>query len=158
MFGYFGAWRKYSTLLESTKRLAMTLRPVKETDNILTHLPSLIHRIGGVSVKEAKQLVIEQGAVLKRIRRSRNWQLIADLTQLDKILEELKAKHPDKMRYIIEKLEQTRLECGPPPESKQDKLQRLITENPNTTLAELMVATDCTVSEAREARFNVDPF
>ncbi|WED25272.1 ribosome recycling factor family protein [Vibrio sp. DW001] len=136
----------------------MTLRPVKENDNILTPLPSLIHRIGGVSVKVAKQLVIEQGGVLKRIRRSRNWQLIADLTQLEKILEELKAKHPDKMRYIIEKLEKKRLECGPPPESKQDKLHRLITENPNATLAELMVATDCTVSEARGARFNIDPF
>lgn len=136
----------------------MTLRPVKDIETIPTHLPSLIHRIGGASVKEAKQLVMEQGAVLKRVRRSRNWQLLADLAQLERILKELKAQYPDKMRYVIEKLEQKLIECGPPPESKQTKLHRLITENPNTTLAELMASTDCTISEAREARFIIDPF
>lgn len=134
----------------------MTNEPVNKNKFIHIQLPSLIHRIGGDSVKEAKLLVAEKGGELKRIRRSRNWQLITDLTQLPIIIDKLKSTHPEKMRYLIEKLEQKWSECGPVPESPQCKLRRLITENPNITLAELMIETDCSISEVREARFNVE--
>lgn len=129
---------------------------MNKSEQIHTHLPSLIHRIGGDSVREAKLLIAARGGELKRIRRSRNWQLISELTQLPIIINQLKSEHPDKMRYLIDKLEIKWSECGPPPETPQSKIRRLIAENPSITLAELMSETGCSISEARKIRFSIE--
>ncbi|MCJ8304383.1 ribosome recycling factor family protein, partial [Shewanella sp.] len=41
-------------------------------------------------------------------------------------------------------------------EPLETKLARMITDNPNITLAELIQITDCTTAEARTARFYAD--
>jgi hypothetical protein len=96
------------------------------------------------------------GGVLRRVRRSRNWQLIANQESLFEIKQTMESKHPDSMRYIVLKLDDKLREIGPPPKSLEEQLEQLIVDNPNITLAELMQNTDCSIAEARTARFLAD--
>ena len=41
-------------------------------------------------------------------------------------------------------------------EPLEAKLIRLVVENPNVTLAELMAETNCTIAQARTARFDAE--
>ena len=43
--------------------------------NLSIPLPSLIHRIGSDHAKRAKAIAAEKKCEMKRIRRSRNWQI-----------------------------------------------------------------------------------
>ena len=59
-------------------------------------------------------------------------------------------------RYLIQKLESALLQHADKLEPLDAKLIRLITDNPAITLGELMQLTQCTVTEARLARFQAD--
>lgn len=59
-------------------------------------------------------------------------------------------------RYLIQKLESALLQYADKLEPLDAKLIRLITDNPAITLGELMQLTQCTVTEARLARFQAD--
>ncbi|WP_153448940.1 ribosome recycling factor family protein [Vibrio algicola] len=127
-------------------------------------LPSLIHRIGGVRVKQAKTIALKLGCELKRIRRSRNWQLQGEVEPLSELIETLTATEPDTMSYLIKKITDginTALiseEDSQPPPSMADKLAALIQSNPDITLNELMAITDCTMAQARSVRFEMQDF
>jgi hypothetical protein len=123
---------------------------------IITPLPSLIRRIGGDNAKQAKQLALESGCQLKRIRRSRNWQLIGSEQAVIALLNSLKAQQDEAMRYLIGKLDTQLKSRQELLEPKQDRLLRLVMTRPNITLTELVEITDCTLAEARLARFNAD--
>ncbi len=112
---------------------------MKET-KITISLPSLIHRIGGDHAKRAKTLAAEKQCDLKRIRRSRNWQI----------------SEAEVMRFAINKIEQALLAHQDKLEPLDVKLIRLVRQNPNITLAELMAETNCTLVQARTARFDAE--
>ncbi|MEF1339629.1 ribosome recycling factor family protein, partial [Vibrio rotiferianus] len=59
---------------------------MKDT-TITIPLPSLIHRIGGDNAKRAKAIAVEKKCELKRIRRSRNWQITGEALDLKAFLD-----------------------------------------------------------------------
>lgn len=131
-----------------------------KTGDITIALPSLIHRIGRESVKQAQDLATKCHCELKRIRRSRNWGITGEALQVQSFNQQLKTMQlsvaSSEFAYLIKKLDAGLLKHADKLESLEDKLARLIRHEPNITLAELTHLTDCTMAEARTARFNVD--
>lgn len=125
---------------------------------ITIQLPSLIHRIGGENTKIAKQLAIDSGCEIKRIRRSRHWQAIGEQASLEKLMARLMAFDAEAMRFVTGKLESGLAIPLEKVETIEDVLKRLVTQDPNMTLAELMQKTNCSIAQARFARFSIDAF
>lgn len=125
-------------------------------DDITIPLPALIHRIGGEKVKQAKDIAAQCHCELRRVRRSRNWVLLGEAIQVQSFAERLKAQKHDGFRYLIQKIATGLLEHGDKLVPLAAKLARLIEANPNITLAELMHISQCTLVEARLARFHGD--
>ncbi|MEZ9133836.1 ribosome recycling factor [Vibrio breoganii] len=125
--------------------------------NITVALPSLIHRVGGETVQSVKQLALKHECELKRVRRSRHWQVSGDAINIQALCSEL-SQQPDSVLFFIKKLNLALQLHQDKLESPADRLKRLLTENPNMTLSELMEMTHCSVAEARRARFEVDEF
>jgi len=132
---------------------------------IIISLPSLIHRIGREAVKQAQDVAKQYHCELKRVRRSRNWGLSGEATKIQSFAEQLKQrqlkaaqlqKEGAEFRYLIQKVETALLDHTDKLEPLEVKLARLINDNPNITLSELIHTTDCTTAEARAARFHVD--
>lgn len=121
-------------------------------------LPSLIHRIGGESCKHAKATAAQHQCELKRIRRSRNWQITGASADLTTLLTALQAEQNQAFEYLINKLKSGLLALNDKPESKAEQLASLIKQQPDITLNELMAATNCTMAEARVARFYSQDF
>lgn len=71
------------------------------------------------------------------------------------LAKQLKAKN-GQFGYLIKKLETALLQHADKLEPLDAKLIRLITDNPAITLGELMQLTQCTITEARLARFQAD--
>ena len=125
-------------------------------DKITISLPSLIHRIGREEVKQAKEMALQHDCDLKRVRRSRNWGVSGEAIKIQQLSVTLKIENGDKFRYLIQKITTALLDHSDKLEPLDAKLVRLITDNPNITLAELIHITDCTMTEARTARFDAD--
>jgi len=127
---------------------------------ITISLPSLIHRIGREAVNRAKDIALQYQCELKRVRRSRNWGISGEAIDIQLFMRQLKAAQiqgeGDEFRYLIQKLETALLDHTDKLEPLEVKLARLINDNPNITLSELIHTTDCTTAEARTARFNAD--
>ncbi|MCL1060226.1 ribosome recycling factor family protein [Shewanella gelidimarina] len=133
---------------------------------ITISLPSLIHRIGRDAVNRAKVVASQYRCELKRVRRSRNWGLSGEAINIQSFAGQLKAESLTALelktidergfRYLVQKIETALLDHADKLEPLTVKLIRLINENPNITLAELIHVTDCTMSEARTARFDAD--
>ncbi|MGF1722490.1 ribosome recycling factor family protein [Vibrio kyushuensis] len=119
-------------------------------------LPSLIHRIGGENVKYAKSIALKFDCELKRIRRSRNWSVTGLPSSLERLCQMLKNNDSESFLYLTKKVEETLPNLIVVEETLEAKLLRLITESPNVTLAELMQQTNCSISQARRARFSAD--
>ncbi|MFA0698159.1 ribosome recycling factor family protein, partial [Vibrio sp. 10N.222.49.C9] len=66
-------------------------------------LPSLIHRVGGETVQSVKQLALKHECELKRVRRSRHWQVSGDAINIQALCSEL-SQQPDSVLFIIKKL------------------------------------------------------
>lgn len=128
------------------------------TGMICIQLPSLVHRIGGEQVKQAKAMALELRCELKRIRRSRHWQLEGQSGSVMDLLIILRQSHAEPMAFLIKKIDESLIATQTKPESKVAILERLISNNPDITLTDLMLQTDCTMAEARHARFTSDSF
>ncbi|PFG57779.1 ribosome recycling factor [Vibrio sp. ES.051] len=124
--------------------------------NITVSLPSLIHRIGGENAKRIKVMVEDCGCEVKRVRRSRHWQVSGEALNLKALLEQLKAGQCEELRFVMNKLENGLSAHQDKLESLEDKLIRLVGQNPNITLAELMAETNCPIAQARTARFEAE--
>ena len=125
-------------------------------EDILISLPSLIHRIGREEVKQAKDIALQYHCELKRVRRSRNWAVSGEAIKVQLYSAGLKTENGGGFRYLIQKIETALLDHTDNLEPLETKLSRMITFNPNITLAELIHITDCTTAEARTARFHAD--
>lgn len=100
------------------------------------------------------------------MRRSRNWGLSGEAINIQSFARQLKAESlqalelksidEGEFRYLVQKIETALLDHADKLEPLTVKLIRLINQNPNITLAELIHVTDCTMSEARTARFDAD--
>jgi hypothetical protein len=126
------------------------------SNKLTISLPSLIHRIGGEHAKTAKTVAKEMGCELKRVRRSRNWMVTGDALDLKKFLDHIKAEEPEALNFVINKMEAGLAAHQDKLEPLAAKLVRLVLQNPNVTLAELMAETNCTIAQARSARFEAE--
>ncbi|WP_088210161.1 ribosome recycling factor family protein [Shewanella sp. Shew256] len=126
-------------------------------DDISIPLPSLIHRIGREAVKRAQAIAVQKGCELKRIRRSRNWSITGQAIAIQSCCAELKAQSDiTEFAFMIKKIDSGLLQHADKLEPLSAKLVRLINQNPAITLGELMQQTQCTMSEARLARFEAE--
>lgn len=126
-------------------------------DDISIPLPSLIHRIGRESVKRAQAIAVQKGCELKRVRRSRNWSITGQAIAIHSCCAELKAQSDTAaFAFLIKKIDSGLLQHADKLEPLSAKLVRLINQNPAITLGELMQQTQCTMSEARLARFEAE--
>ncbi|WP_342608869.1 ribosome recycling factor family protein [Vibrio tritonius] len=119
-------------------------------------LPSLIHRIGGDKARELKTVASEYQCELKRIRRSRNWQLTGSPEQLAKVQAWCQHHDNDAFAFVLKKLVPTLNQHQHWLEPLSERLCKVLRANPQMTLAELMSLTDCSLVEAREARAAVE--
>ncbi|WP_394388895.1 ribosome recycling factor family protein [Shewanella woodyi] len=125
-------------------------------EKISLSLPSLIHRIGREAVKNAQAIALQSNCELKRVRRSRNWEVIGEAIKLQSFSTELKKQEDGLFGFLIKKIDKGLLSHSEKLEPLETKLARLIAANSNITLAELIHITDCTLAEARAARLNSD--
>ncbi|GIU24492.1 ribosome recycling factor family protein [Shewanella sp. MBTL60-007] len=127
---------------------------------IAISLPSLIHRIGREVVKQAQLFAKQYNCELKRVRRSRNWGLTGEAVQIQALSQHLKTQQlsagTTEFAYLIRKVDTALLSHADKLEPLAAKLVRLIEQDPNITLAELIHLTDCTQAEARTARFEAE--
>ncbi|MCL9782435.1 ribosome recycling factor family protein [Vibrio sp. S4M6] len=119
-------------------------------------LPSLIHRLGGPQVKQAKLMAQQHQCELKRIRRSRNWSLTGHADNLLMFADALRKDDEQAFAHLLNKIENHDAIATFQNDHIQSKLERLISQNPAITLAELMEQTQCSLAEARSARFRLD--
>ncbi|MDV6252302.1 ribosome recycling factor family protein [Vibrio sp. EA2] len=127
-----------------------------DSNQLTISLPSLIHRIGGDQAKRAKMIAMEKKCELKRVRRSRNWVVTGEALDLNCFLEQIKSEEPEALRFVIKKMEVGLAAHQDKLEPLEAKLIRLVVDNPNVTLAELMAETNCTIAQARTARFDAE--
>ena len=126
------------------------------TEDITIQLPSLIHRIGGEKAKQAREIALLYQCDVKRVRRSRNWAITGEAISIQSFIERLKTDNDSGFGYLIQKIATALLGHADKLEPLDIKLRRLIRENPNLTLGELIQLTQCTLAEVRVARFHVD--
>ncbi|EHH3078165.1 ribosome recycling factor [Vibrio vulnificus] len=123
---------------------------------VVIALPSLIHRIGGEVTKHLKSVAADHGCELKRVRRSRHWQISGEALALQAFYDQVRRLEGDSASYLVKKMQLALASHSEKLEPLEDKLQRLVMENPAITLAELMSQTHCSLSQARSARFSAE--
>ncbi|EGQ8077094.1 ribosome recycling factor family protein [Vibrio vulnificus] len=123
---------------------------------VVIALPSLIHRIGGEVTKHLKSVAADHGCELKRVRRSRHWQISGEALALQAFYDQVRRLEEDSASYLVKKMQLALASHSEKLEPLEDKLQRLVMENPAITLAELMSQTHCSLSQARSARFSAE--
>ncbi|EHI9299723.1 ribosome recycling factor family protein [Vibrio vulnificus] len=123
---------------------------------VVIALPSLIHRIGGELTKHLKSVAADHGCELKRVRRSRHWQISGEALALQAFYDQVRRLEGDSASYLVKKMQLALASHSEKLEPLEDKLQRLVMENPAITLAELMSQTHCSLSQARSARFSAE--
>ncbi|EJE8733663.1 ribosome recycling factor family protein [Vibrio vulnificus] len=123
---------------------------------VVIALPSLIHRIGGEVTKHLKSVAADHGCELKRVRRSRHWQISGEALALQAFNDQVRRLEEDSASYLVKKMQLALASHSEKLEPLEDKLQRLVMENPAITLAELMSQTHCSLSQARSARFSAE--
>ncbi|AIL73153.1 ribosome recycling factor [Vibrio vulnificus] len=133
----------------------MKAKPVNE-QLVVIALPSLIHRIGGETTKHLKSLAADHGCALKRVRRSRHWQIAGEALALQAFYDQVRRLEENSANYLVKKMQLSLASHSEKLEPLEDKLQRLLMENPAITLAELMSQTHCSLSQARSARFSAE--
>ncbi|EKG2502693.1 ribosome recycling factor family protein [Vibrio vulnificus] len=133
----------------------MKAKPVNE-QLVVIALPSLIHRIGGEMTKHLKSVAADHGCELKRVRRSRHWQISGEALALQAFYDQVRRLEEDSASYLVKKMQLALASHSEKLEPLEDKLQRLVMENPTITLAELMSQTHCSLSQARSARFSAE--
>ncbi|MEH0689773.1 ribosome recycling factor [Vibrio cholerae] len=122
-------------------------------------LPSLVQKLGREKCQNLKRLAQQHHCVLSRVRRSRHWQLVGEEGTLKALCHELLNSEDSSEDYAyvrqkIEMLINARVAArAPAPLPLNIQLAQLIAGNPNITLTELMEKTDCTLAQARSARF-----
>ncbi|OJI47992.1 ribosome recycling factor family protein [Vibrio vulnificus] len=133
----------------------MKAKPVNE-QLVVIALPSLIHRIGGEKTKHLKSVAADHGCELKRVRRSRHWQIAGEALALQAFYDQVRRLEENSASYLVKKMQLALASHSEKLEPLEDKLQRLVMENPAITLAELMSQTHCSLSQARSARFSAE--
>lgn len=130
-----------------------------QADLVTLALPSLVQKLGREKCQNLKRLAQQHHCVLSRVRRSRHWQLVGEEEAFKALCHELlnSEDSSEDYAYVRQKIEiliNARVAArAPAPLPLNIQLAQLIAGNPTITLTELMEKTDCTLAQARSARF-----
>ncbi|MDN3609823.1 ribosome recycling factor family protein [Vibrio ostreicida] len=122
---------------------------------VIIALPSLVRRVGGDVVTLIKTDAHIYHCELKRVRRSRHWQLIGRLSDLVSLAKRLKQKHRE-AAFIVDKISALNDTICSHPTPLEDHLKLLLNNNPSMTLGELIAKTGCSLQQARRIRFDCE--
>jgi len=114
--------------------------PKKTTNTI--NLPSFIRRT--LKAYALKAYIRELGCELNRIGRSRNWQLKANSSQLQAIVDFIEHTDEDSWLWLAKLLKKQYQHLN------HENLLALAERMDNVTVAGLMARTDCTLAQARK--------
>ncbi|CAM2954867.1 ribosome recycling factor family protein [Vibrio rarus] len=123
--------------------------------NITVALPSLLHRMPKTRVAIAKELAQQHTCQLKRVRRSRHWQLTGQALDIQNVYHQL-ILAPEGLEFLIKKIQACLLLHQDKLHTPQQRLKQMLLAEPNMTLSQLMEMTQCSLVEARRARFDAD--
>lgn len=105
-------------------------------------LPSFIRRVD--KTNHLKNLFREQGCELKRIGRSRHWQLDASFAQIEATIKAIEASTEPSWQWLVTHLSKQHKDLA------FDMLLSIAEKKPAITVSELMQRTDCTIAQARK--------
>lgn len=126
-------------------------------DRVTIVLRSLVRYIGREQTAQLRESAAQHGCVLQRIRRSRDWQIEGTSHQLQQFCQYCRAPNQPVHPFMIQRMQDTLAKLpNPRPTDQSEALKQLVRENRAITLADLMAQTDCTLSEARTARYAVE--
>ncbi len=120
---------------------------------LTVRLPSLIQKIGRERVREMRRIALGYQCELKRIRRSRHWQICGQCLDLKKLAKDSFFFDGESAFHIRNTLISATQQHQESIEPLERRLLSLIRIRPDITLSELMERTDCSIQEARKARF-----
>ncbi len=123
---------------------------------ITVSLPSLVHRVGRDAVNSAREMAQTYQCDIKRIRRSRNWQLLGTPQNIQKLHHELVELNGELASYWNKRIEPVLLQHQAALVPIEVQLRQRLEADPSLTLSELMDQTKCTIAQAREARMRID--
>ncbi|SJL84546.1 ribosome recycling factor family protein [Vibrio palustris] len=124
---------------------------------LTVELRSFVQRVGRTRATQLRDMAQQHGCEMQRIRRSRHWQIQGNAQQLKQFCQQWQSLGLDTecsmVARILGELSKPAMISN---EDKSAVLLQLVKENSALTIAELMAQTDCTLSEAREARSAAD--
>jgi len=106
------------------------------------NLPSFVRRTMKAYALKAKMR--EVGCELNRIGRSRNWQLKANITQIQAIVDFIEHEDETSWLWVVKLLKQEYKHLS------HEALLSLANRQKHITIASLMAQTDCTIAQARK--------
>ncbi len=106
-------------------------------------LPSLLRRT--IKAYALKAEIRQFGVELNRIGRSRNWQIKANTKQLEQIITFIQTTDEESWQWLAKKLQEH------VKYTTYESILIIAKNNPNMTINELVIKTDCTLAQARKA-------
>ncbi|TYK65204.1 ribosome recycling factor family protein [Colwellia echini] len=106
------------------------------------NLPSFLRRT--MKAYALKAHIRQLGCDLSRIGRSRNWQLKANVSQIQQIVEFIEQEEEDSWLWLTTLLKKEYLHLS------HENLLLVANRLSNLTIASLMAQTDCTLAQARK--------
>ena len=110
---------------------------------VCVNLNSLVRRTYNTS--QLKNLLRSHGGQLRRVGRSRNWQMTVPLNGLLALIRVIESSGESSWLWVGKLLEQRK------PKLSSDQLSQIAREHSNISVAQLVSLTDCTMGEARRA-------
>ena len=110
---------------------------------VSVNLNSFVRRTDKTS--QLKNLLRSHGGQLKRVGRSRNWQMTVPLNGLLALIRVIESSRESSWLWVGKLLEQSK------PKLSSDQLSQIAREHSNISVAQLVSLTDCTMGEARRA-------
>ena len=129
---------------------------VMSDEQLIIPFPSLVQKVGSERVREIRTIAERHNCILKRFRRSRNWQLSGERSHLSELLKVLGGLYQTE-DFVLVKLHQY-LNCNDKTGQGSRLLHEMIRSDPGLTAAELMEKTGCTLVEVRLARTEYEDF
>ena len=105
-------------------------------------LPSFLRRT--MKAYALKTKIREVGCELSRIGLSRNWQLKANITQIQAIVSFIEQEDEDSWLWLAKRLKQEYQHLS------HDALLSIAKQQNSITIANFMATTDCTIAQARK--------
>ena len=114
----------------------------RQTQTPYITLPSFLRRVDKTA--HLTNSFRDQGGELKRIGRTRHWQVYASREQIDATIKAIEASTEPSWQWLVTHLSKQHKDLA------FDMLLSIAEKKPAITVSELMQRTDCTIAQARK--------